>query len=184
MSDIVRFKLTNGEHFGIYRQTLDRYPNSFLTKLVAYESKESFHSSDQDNAFIIDEDPLIFASILNYYRSGVWTIENDELQQAIIDKYMLPTIDSTSKLEQKQATINGPMYVHLSIAHPVEGVAVLTRPTSSEIPALHDCPFVLSRTNVYKSKDPIELANYLAENGYIIQQMDVNSRTILMKRKC
>lgn len=182
MSNIVRFKLTNGEYFGIYRQTLDRYPNSFLTKLVEHESSESFHSSDQDNAFIIDEDPVIFASILNYYRSGVWTIAHDELRQAMIDKYMLPTIDSASELEQ-QATINGPMYVHISVGHPIN-VAALTRPPPSKIPALHSCPFDLSRTNAYPSKYPIDIANYLAENGYVIQQMDVNSHAILMKRKC
>ncbi|CAF5146021.1 unnamed protein product, partial [Rotaria magnacalcarata] len=57
MSDIITFKLTNGEVFGIYRQTLERYPNSFLAKLITNEINSSFHSRDTDNAFMIDEDP-------------------------------------------------------------------------------------------------------------------------------
>lgn len=168
--------------FAIYRQTLDRYPNSFLTKLIEHESDTSFHSRDQDNAFVIDEDPLIFASILNYYRCGIWTITHDELRQAIIEKYMLPTIYSASKIEQQKTNIYDPTYVHISIEHPAS-VSAMTRPSPSEIPALAACPFTLSHTNAYRSKDPLEIANYLAANGYDIQQMDVNTRTILMKRK-
>ncbi len=74
MSDIIKFKLTNGDNFGIYRQTLERYPNSFLTKLITHEINSSFHSRDAEDSFIIDEDPMIFSSILTFYRCGVLTI--------------------------------------------------------------------------------------------------------------
>jgi hypothetical protein len=180
MSDIIKFKLTNGDSFGIYRQTLEKYPNSFLTRLITNETNSSFHSRDADNAFLIDEDPMIFSSILTYYRCGILTIIHDDLRQAIIDKYMLPQIHSAST--NKLSLNDEPMYIHIAFEHP-SATSAQTKPHPSHIPALQGCPFLLTHTNSYRSKDPIEVANYLTCNGYAIEQMDVNSRAILMKRK-
>ena len=181
MSDTVRFKLTNGDVFGIYRQTLERYPNSFLTRLITHELNSSFHSRDADNAFVIDEDPMIFSAILTYYRCGVLTIMHDELRQAIIDKYSLPQVHSASSMD-KPSSIDDPKYVHIGYEHPTSSSAQ-TKPHPSQIPALHGCPFVLTHTNSYRSKDPIDVANYLACHGYTMDEIDVNTRCILMKRK-
>ena len=178
MSEIVKFKLTNGDSFGIYRQTLERYPNSFLNRLIVNEMNTSFHSRDADNAFVIDEDPAIFSAILTYYRCGVFPILHDELRQAIIEKYILPPIYSTS---QKSTRCDPPMYIHLSSEHPTSS-STQTRPSPSHIPALQGCPFTLSHTNSFRSTDPIDVANYLAYEGYKMEQIDVNTRTILMKR--
>jgi len=141
----------------------------------------SFHSRDAENSFVIDEDPMIFSSILNYYRCGVLTIMHDDLRQAIIDKYMLPQIHSTSSIN-KLSTNDEPLYVHIAFEHP-SSASSQTRPSPSQIPALHGCPFILTHTNSYRSKDPIEIANYLACNGYTLEQIDVNTRSILMKKK-
>lgn len=181
MSDTVKFKLTNGDSFGIYRQTLERYPNSFLSRLVANETNSSFHSRDADGAFVIDEDSMIFSSILTYYRCGVLTILHDDLRQAIIDKYMLPSVYSASSTKSGSSSDN-PMYVHISFEH-AASTSTQTKPNPSQIPALHGCPFTLTHSNSYRSKDPIEVANYLACYGYNMEQMDVNTRSILMKRK-
>jgi len=183
MSDIIKFKLTNGDNFGIYRQTLERYPNSFLTKLVTHDMNSTFHSRDNDNSFIIDEDPMIFSSILTFYRCGVLTIMHDDLRQSIIDKYMLPQIHSASSTTtQKLSSNDEPLYVFIGWEHP-SSTSAQTKPHPSQIPALHGCPFVLTHTNSYRSKDPIEIANYLACNGYTMEEIDVNTRSILMKRK-
>jgi hypothetical protein len=180
MSDTIKFKLTNGDTFGIYRQTLEKYPNSFLTKLITNEINSSFHSRDAENAFVIDEDPMIFSSILTYYRCGVLTIMHDDLRQSIIEKYMLPQIYSAPT---KNASINDePKYVHIGFEH-VSSTSAQTRPHPSQIPALHGCPFILTHTNSFRSKDPIEVANYLSCNGYTMEQIDVNTRSILMKKK-
>ena len=178
MSDIVKFKLTNGASFGIYRQTLERYPHSFLTRLVANETNATFHSRDADDAFVIDEDPTIFAAILTYYRCGVLTIVHDDLRQAIIEKYMLPPIHSAHRCSTRG---DAPMYIHLSPEHPSSS-STQTRPSPSHIPALQKCPFTLSHTNSFRSTDPLDVANFLAYEGYKMEQIDVNTRTILMKR--
>lgn len=178
MSEIVKFKLTNGDTFGIYRQTLERYPNSFLTRLIANESHATFHSRDADNAFVIDEDPTIFSAILTYYRCGVLTIVHDDLRQAIIEKYMLPTIHSAHR---SSIRLDSPMYIHLSPEH-ASSSSTQTRPSPSHIPALQNCPFTLSHTNSFRSTDPLDIANYLAYEGYKMEQIDVNTKTILMKR--
>ncbi|UJR08487.1 hypothetical protein I4U23_012754 [Adineta vaga] len=183
MSDSIRFKLTNGDVFGIFRQTLERYPNSFLTKLITNEQNASFHSRDADNAFLIDEDSMIFSSLLTYYRTGVLTIIHDDLRQAIIDKYMLPPVHSPSKtLSRELSRQDEPLYIHIGFEHS-SSVSAQTRPSPSQIPALHGCPFLLTHTNSYRSKDPIEVANYLSCNGYTMEQIDLNTRSILMKRK-
>jgi len=182
MSDIIKFKLTNGDVFGIYRQTLERYPNSFLTRLIDNETNSSFHSRDAENSFVIDEDPMIFSSILTYYRCGVLTIMHDDLRQAIIDKYMLPQVHSASLSTGKLSSNDEPTYVYISFEHPTS-TSAQTKPHPSQIPALHGCPFIVTHTNSYRSKDPIEVANYLACNGYTMEQIDVNTRSILMKRK-
>ena len=183
MSEIIKFKLTNGDTFGIYRQTLEKYPNSFLTRLITNEVKSLFHSRDVDNLFVIDEDPMIFSSILTYYRCGVLTIIHDDLRQAIIDKYMLPQIHSTSSLSTKNLSFNDdPMYIHISFEHP-SSTSAQTKPQPSEIPALHGCPFTLTHTNSYRLKDPIDIANYLTYHGYAIEQIDINTRSILMKKR-
>lgn len=181
MSDIIKFKLTNGDHFGIYRQTLERYPNSFLTKLITHENNSSFHSRDAEDSFLIDEDPMIFSSILTFYRCGVLTIIHDELRQAIIEKYMLPPVHSASS-PQKCSSNDEPLYVSLGFEH-ASSTSTQTRPHPSQIPALQGCPFILTHTNSYRSKDPIEVANYLACYGYNIEEIDVNTRSILMKKK-
>jgi hypothetical protein len=85
---------------------------------------------------------------------------------------------STNKL----STNDEPLYVFIGFEHPTS-TSVQTKPHPSQIPALHGCPFILTHTNSYRSKDPIEIANYLACNGYIIEQIDINTRSILMKRK-
>jgi hypothetical protein len=181
MSDIIKFKLTNGDVFGIYRQTLERYPNSFLTKLITHETNSSFHSRDAEDSFVIDEDPMIFSAILTYYRCGVLTIIHDDLRQAIIDKYMLPPIHSASSINRLSSN-DEPMYVHVGFEHPTS-TSTQTKPHPSQIPALQDCPFILTHTNSYRSKDPIEIANYLSCNGYTMEQIDINTRSILMKKK-
>ncbi|CAF1011462.1 unnamed protein product [Rotaria sordida] len=182
MTDTIKFKLTNGDVFGIYRQTLERYPNSFLAKLIANETNSSFHSRDADNSFVIDEDSMIFSSILTYYRCGILTIMHDDLRQAIIDKYMLPQVHSASSSSIKNLSSNDePMYVHISFEH-ASSTSAQTKPHPSHIPALHGCPFILTHTSSYRSKDPIEIANYLICHGYTMEQMDVNTRSILMKR--
>ncbi|CAF3283895.1 unnamed protein product [Rotaria socialis] len=181
MSDIIKFKLTNGDVFGIYRQTLERYPNSFLAKLIANEINSSFHSRDADNAFMIDEDPMIFSAILTFYRCGILTIVHDDLRQAIIDKYMLPQIYSASSPAKSLSCNDEPKYVHISFEH-ASSTSAQTKPHPSHIPALLGCPFTLTHTNSYRSRDPIEIANYLTCNGYSMEQMDVNTRAILMKR--
>ena len=181
MSETIKFKLTNGEVFGIFRQTLERYPNSFLTRLITHELNSSFHSRDADNAFVIDEDPMIFSSILTYYRCGVLTIMHEDLRQAIIDKYSLPPIHSASPTN-KSLCNEEPKYVHLGYEHPT-ATSTQTKPPPSQIPALHGCPFVLTHTNSYRSKDPIEIANYLSDHGYAIEQIDVNTRSILMQKR-
>lgn len=181
MSDTVKFKLTNGDVFGIYRQTLEQYPNSFLARLITHELNSSFHSRDADNAFVIDEDPMIFSAILTYYRCGVLTIMHDELRQAIIDKYSLPQVHSATSMS-KPASTDDPKYIHISNEHPAS-TAAQTKPHPLQIPALHGCPFVMTYTNSYRSKDPIDVANYLACHGYAMEQIDVNTRSILMKRK-
>ena len=180
MSDIVRFKLTNGDTFGIHRQTLERYPNSFLTRLIANESSAAFHSRDADDAFLIDEDPVIFSSVLTYYRCGVLTVVHDELRRAIIEKYMLPHVHSASSPTKSSAS-EDPLYVHIAFEHPTS-TSAQTRPHPLQIPALQGCPFVLTHSNSYRSKDPIEIANYLACQGYAMDQIDINTRAILMKR--
>lgn len=181
MSDTIRFKLTNGDAFGIYRQTLEQYPNSFLARLITHELNSSFHSRDADNTFVIDEDPMIFSAILTYYRCGVLTIMHDELRQAIIDKYSLPPIHSAPSTN-KLPTSDDPKYIHIGYEHPTSSSAH-TKPQPSQIPALSDCPFPLTPTNSYRLKDPIEVANYLACHGYAIEQIDVNTQSVLMKRK-
>jgi hypothetical protein len=126
---------------------------------------------------------MIFSSILTYYRCGVLTIIHDDLRQAIIDKYMLPQIYSASSLTTKNVSLNDePMFIHIGFEH-ASSTSAVTKPHPSQIPALHGCPFILTHTNSYRSKDPIEVANYLASNGYTMEQMDVNTRSILMKRK-
>lgn len=182
MSEIVQFKLTNGDSFGIYRQTLDRYPNSFLTRLLANESNCSFHSRDADNAFLIDEDPSIFSAILTYYRCGVLAIVPTELRQAIVDKYLLPPIHSAGGSTEKVSREENPTYVHITLEHPTSSSAQ-TRPSPMYIPALRGCPFPTTHTNSYRSTDPIDVANYLVYRGYTMEQIDVNTRTILMKMK-
>ena len=175
MSEIVKFKLTNGETFGIYRQALDRFPNSFLARLFTHESNCTFHSRDADNAFVIDEDPSIFSAILSYYRCGVLSLPSSELRQAIIDKYLLSPIHSAEGE-------GNPTYVHITLEHPTSSAAQ-TRPSPAKIPALRECPFPLTHTNSFRATDPIDLANYLVDRGYTMEQIDVNSRTILMKWK-
>ncbi|CAF0901771.1 unnamed protein product [Adineta steineri] len=182
MSDIIKFKLTNGDIFGIYRQTLEQYPNSFLTKLINNEINSSFHSRDADNSFLIDEDSMVFSSILTYYRSGVLTILHNELRQAIIDKYMLPQVFSASISTKNLSSNDEPMYIHVGYEHS-SSTSTQTKPSPSQIPALHGCPFIMTHTNSFRSKDPIEIANYLSCNGYTIDQIDVNTRSILMKKK-
>jgi hypothetical protein len=181
MSDTIKFKLTNGDVFGIYRQTLEKYPNSFLTRLITHEHNSSFHSRDADNAFVIDEDPMIFSSILTYYRCGILTIMHDDLRQAIIDKYSLPSIYSASSTN-KLLVNDEPKYIHIGFEHSTSSSAQ-TRPSPSQIPALHGCPFIQTHTNSFRSKDPIEIANYLSCHDYTIEQIDLNTRSILMKKK-
>ncbi|CAF1432360.1 unnamed protein product [Adineta ricciae] len=183
MSDIVKFKLTNGDVFGIFRQTLERYPSSFLTKLISNEQNSTFHSRDADNAFLIDEDPMIFSSLLTYYRCGVLTILHDDLRQAVIDKYMLPHVHSPPPTSSRDLPkYDEPLYIHISFEH-ASSTSAQTRPSPSQIPALHGCPFPLTHTNSFRSKDPVEIANYLSCNGYSMEQIDLNTRSILMKRK-
>lgn len=181
MSDTIRFKLTNGDVFGIYRQTLEQYPNSFLARLITHEINSAFHSRDADNTFVIDEDPMIFSAILTYYRCGVLTIMHDALRQAIIDKYNLPSIHSAPSTDPLPTT-DHPKYIHIGYAHPSSSSA-RTKPQPSEIPALVDCPFPLTHINSFRSHEPIDVANYLACHGYAMEQIDVNSHSILMKRK-
>jgi hypothetical protein len=181
MSEIVTFKLTNGDTFAIYRQTLEHYPNSFLTKLIINEANSLFHSRDADNAFVIDEDPTIFSSILTYYRCGVLTIVHDELRLAIIDKYMLPSICNASSMKNAVCHDN-PSYVHLTLEHSSSS-STQVKPNPACIPALQGCPFIQTHTNSFRSTDPIEVANYLANRGYKMEQIDINTRAILMKRK-
>ena len=181
MSDIVRFKLTNGENFAVYRQALEQYPNSFLSKLIAHDTNETFHSRGIDNAFMIDEDSKIFASILTFYRYGILTIDNEQLRQAIIDKYMLPQVYTASN-DQTTTDTDAPVYIYIALEHPTSS-STQTKPIPLKIPALEHFPAPLSHNGAYRSTDPIEIADYLSHHGYMIEQMDLNTHSILMKRK-
>ncbi|KAI1710369.1 BTB/POZ domain-containing protein [Ditylenchus destructor] len=64
-----------GQVFQTTTETLSRYPESFLDRLV-----NGGLSSDKDEtgAFLIDSDPEYFRTILNYLRSDAVSLDNNE----------------------------------------------------------------------------------------------------------
>ncbi|KAI1695797.1 BTB/POZ domain-containing protein [Ditylenchus destructor] len=74
-SDLVRLNV-GGKTFQTSKDTLSRYPESFLARLVngALSSEK-----DETGAFLIDRDPQHFRVILNYLRNGELVMDRNEI---------------------------------------------------------------------------------------------------------
>ncbi|KAI1694659.1 BTB/POZ domain-containing protein [Ditylenchus destructor] len=74
-SDWVRLNV-GGKTFQTSKDTLSRFPESFLACLVngALPSEK-----DETGAFLIDRDPQHFRAILNYLRNGELVMDRNEI---------------------------------------------------------------------------------------------------------
>lgn len=60
-----------GKTFRTYRSTLQTYPGSFLSDLIA-KSNEALLKYTEDGHIFLDRNPIIFASVLHFYRTRTW----------------------------------------------------------------------------------------------------------------
>ncbi|CAF0924532.1 unnamed protein product [Didymodactylos carnosus] len=182
------FKLTNDSIHGINVDCLFKYPDSYLTKLVA-EGGISVDGHRQ-NLLIIDEEPSIFESILTYYRYDKWLLlpkQFESLEKLIIEKYKLPSDLYKRKLS---VVVQVPFYVIVQGIDAVGGSSsrprkTITEPEPFHIPELRNCPYFKyynRRMENISYSSYIEIVNYLCSNGYTIEKWDDEKHVVKMKK--
>ncbi|CAF0894793.1 unnamed protein product [Didymodactylos carnosus] len=89
---VINFKLRNGEIFGVFFDNLMKYPDTYLSTMVSHESAGHFKSTNEQGQFVVDEDPDIFKSILQFYRRDCFQLPKQYrmIKERIIQKYLLP----------------------------------------------------------------------------------------------
>ncbi|CAF1434695.1 unnamed protein product [Didymodactylos carnosus] len=173
----VQFKLTNGQIYGIFLDHLNKYPDSFLTKLVLNEGL--FHSKySGGDYFLLDEDPSVFASILQFYRYDtlLLPVQFEKLKNNIIDKYLLPD-EISAEVSQKL-----PFYVVIN-DFSADKTETLITPHPSNIPELKNgYPFLVNHYGRLQKTNYVDVVNYLTSKGYQVEQWDCDKRHVLMKK--
>ncbi|CAF1385893.1 unnamed protein product [Didymodactylos carnosus] len=180
---IIRFKLTNGDTFGIFLDNLNKYPDTFLSKLVTNEG--IFHSrTDFDgDCFVLDEHSQIFDSILQFYRYGILELPDrfDSVKQDIIDKYLLPVELVSNQLSSEKI----PFYITVhdcQIFGKESGVLTTTGPPVNTISELMECPFSIM-SDVYIKTHYMNVVNYLSTKGYIVELWSGHEHATVMMKK-
>jgi hypothetical protein len=78
MIELIKFNL-RGTEFIVIKELLNKYPNSYLTKLINTKNAIKYNFG-----YYIDRDPKYFNTILDIYRDGL---------NIIIDKYLMKELE-------------------------------------------------------------------------------------------
>jgi hypothetical protein len=184
----VHFKLSDQSVQTILGVMLKPYPDSYLTKLVFNQSFKS--TKDDQGFFLVDEEPQIFAAILNFYRHGQLILPDIfvAIRDSIINKYLLPFEISSRVFHPPRLTTTTTTtyitYVRLrgatrSFSYPPSTelktrVCTLVDPIWSDLPESQNSGFLVSLPNdqgiQYVLKSCLTVMNWLVANGYEIER--------------
>jgi hypothetical protein len=182
----IQFKLSDGSIQSIVEDLLKPYPDSYLAKLVFYGRKDMYR---------VDEDPLIFSSILTFYRHGFFVLpahlSSEANRQSIADKYILPLL---ATYETPSEPITFTTYielvgVHQLVTFPGHGDKSIectqTKPYWEDIPEHRASGFMIVGFYMeYKFvvKPLITIINYLISQGYELENWNKATRKASMKK--
>jgi len=193
----VHFKLSDQSVQTILGAALKPYPDSYLTKLVFNPSFES--TKDDQGFFRIDEDPQIFAAILNFYRHGQLILPDIfvAIRDSIIDKYLLSvdipsralhSLWSTRTTYTTYVRLRG-VTVSISFSDPMKlknCLCTLVDPFWYDLPETFGSNFPVTERNdlghKYVIKSYLTLMNWLVANGYDVERWDETKQEVDLKK--
>ena len=182
----IQFKLSDGSIQSIVEDLLKPYPGSYLSKLIFYERKDMYH---------VDEDPLIFSSILTFYRHGFFILpahlSSEVNRQSIADKYLLPflaTYDTPSE------SVTYTTYIELTGSHELVKFhahekktveCTQTKPHWKDVPEYKASGFMIVGSYMdykYVVKPLVTVINYLISQGYELEEWNKQTQKASMKK--
>jgi hypothetical protein len=198
----VHFKLSDQSVQTILGALLKPYPDSYLTKLVFNDSFKS--TADDHGFFLVDEDPKIFAAILNFYRHGQLILPDIfvAIHDSVINKYLLPVevsscVHSPPPPPPPQSTtityitrvrLRGAIRLfYVGPSTEVNSrICTLVDPMWSDLPESQNSGFPISalndQGNQYVVKSCLTVMNWLVANGYEIEQWNEMEQEASLKK--
>jgi hypothetical protein len=193
----VHFKLSDRSVQTICGTMLKPYPDSYLTKLVF---NPSFKPTKDDQGFFwIDEDPQIFAAILNFYRHGQLILPDIfvAIRDSIIDKYLLP-VNISSRVLHPLCPTRTTYVTYVRLRGVTESVSLppstelkrrlctLVDPLWYDLPESNDNHFPVTVFNdqghKYVIKSYLTLMNWLVAKGYDVERWDETKQEVDLKK--
>ncbi|CAF3333752.1 unnamed protein product [Rotaria socialis] len=182
----VQFELSDGSIQSIVEDLLKPFPDFYLAKLVFYEKRDTYR---------VDGDPLIFSSVLTFYRHGFFVLpthlSSETNRQFVADKYLLPLL-ATYGINSEAITyttyielIGSVQMVKLGGHEQKMLECTQTKPYWEDVPEHKPSGFVVVGSYMeykYVVKPLVTIINYLMRHGYELEGWNKQTKKATMKK--